>query len=202
MRLAGMPIAAAALAGTVTAGAAKVAPMPGYGVEEIQWHLEVSPGRVELLNGTAQEVIALAKQMNPEFVVPYQTDDPQEATTMIQIQRNRFLCDIFEGMKADRFRIQKGIKHLKGLKGGPTQGPGPSNCGQVSCSHNSAIWICNDAPYTHYFDSWNWIADSAWAIVQTCFVNPDTNGIKIMSDGQVFEDGDWNVIVRGNVCEE
>ncbi|KAK8135301.1 hypothetical protein PG984_003241 [Apiospora sp. TS-2023a] len=207
-----MPLAAAALAGTVIAGAAKVAPIPGYGVEEIQWNIEVAPGRMERLNGTAQEVVALAKQINPDFVVP--KADPQEAaataiqrraaaagtgnSTAVLAKRNHFLCDIFEGGKAIYTYVINDAIYLQGLQGGPTQGPGPSNCGRVSCEHASSVWICNDAPYTHYFDSWRWIANSVWGILHECFVNQ--YGIKSLSDGQVFEDGDWNVIVRFDVC--
>lgn len=76
---------------------------------------------MERLNGTAQEVIALARQINPDFVVP--EADPQEAaaataihqrraaaaagtgnssssTAPVLAKRSRFLCDIFEGPKA------------------------------------------------------------------------------------------------------
>lgn len=46
--------------------------------------------------------------------------------------------------QALRFRIQEGISHLRGVNGKPRNGPGPGNCGRVSCSYNSAIWWCND----------------------------------------------------------
>jgi hypothetical protein len=40
--------------------------------------------------------------------------------------------------------IINGIEYLGKVRGVPTNGPGPGNCGRVSCSSNSAIWWCND----------------------------------------------------------
>lgn len=48
-------------------------------------------------------------------------------------------------------RIKEGIRYLRGVNGKPSNGPGPGNCGRVSCSYNSAIWWCNDVSV---FPSW------------------------------------------------
>lgn len=43
-------------------------------------------------------------------------------------------------------------------------------------------------------DSWNWLANSAQHIVNTCAAGSDR------VSGQNFEEGNWNTIVRGDNC--
>lgn len=43
--------------------------------------------------------------------------------------------------------IVEGISYLRGVPGSPSNGPGPGNCGRVSCSYESAIWWCNDVSH-------------------------------------------------------
>jgi hypothetical protein len=44
--------------------------------------------------------------------------------------------------------IRRGIEYLRYVQGRPRNGPGPGNCGRVSCSYNAAIWWCNDVSHT------------------------------------------------------
>ncbi|KAK4175092.1 hypothetical protein QBC36DRAFT_190692, partial [Triangularia setosa] len=37
-----------------------------------------------------------------------------------------------------------GVDYLRGLSGTAKNGPGPAECGRVSCSDYSAIYWCND----------------------------------------------------------
>lgn len=124
--------------------------MPGYGIEEIQWNLEVHPGKMEHLNGTVEEVITQAKQLNPDFV-PAKGESQQatESEPAALAKRNDIVCNKLP--KGDIWKLRDGVSYLRGLSGGLTEGPGPGNCGRVSCSWKSAIWICNDvsAPNTH-----------------------------------------------------
>ncbi|KAM4060194.1 hypothetical protein HRG_002199 [Hirsutella rhossiliensis] len=46
------------------------APIAGYGIETVQWKVEVSPGRNEILNGTVQEVHAQILDINPDWKPP------------------------------------------------------------------------------------------------------------------------------------
>src|SRR6187549_519178 len=41
-------------------------------------------------------------------------------------------------------RASEGIAYLRGVSGRPSNGPGPGNCGRVSCGYNAGIWWCND----------------------------------------------------------
>ncbi|OAQ60323.1 hypothetical protein VFPPC_10740 [Pochonia chlamydosporia 170] len=162
------------------------APIPGYGVDVIQWNVEVAPGQTEVLNGTVQEVYAHALQINPKFTLA-KSPDARDIH-----QKRNVHCGNWP--LADKGRIQEGIHYLRGVPGAPRNGPGPGNCGRVSCSHNSAIWWCNDNTTPKTLDNWHWIANSAQHIINTC--GPSVGSVS----GQNFEDGNWNTIVRGDSC--
>ncbi|KYK55798.1 hypothetical protein DCS_07762 [Drechmeria coniospora] len=142
------------------------APIPGYGVEVLQWDVVVSPGKVEVLNGTIQEVYAQALQINPDFkIIPVSEMDLHERRDILE-RRPPVECGIWP--LAEKFRIEEGIGYLRGLEGSPSHGPGPGICARVSCSYNAAIWWCNDNTNPITLDKWYWLADSAQHIVNTC----------------------------------
>ncbi|KAJ6436678.1 hypothetical protein O9K51_10797 [Purpureocillium lavendulum] len=161
--------------------------IPGYGVETLQWNVEVAPGRTEVLNGTVQEVYAQVLQINPNFSLSRAPE-----TRGLRHKRSTVNCGNWP--LANKGRIQEGINYLRGVAGAPRNGPGPGNCGRVSCSYNAAIWWCNDNTSPKTLDSWNWIADSAQHIVNTC------GPVASQVSGQNFESGNWNTIVRGDSC--
>ncbi|KAJ6790047.1 hypothetical protein PWT90_05274 [Aphanocladium album] len=169
-----------------------VAPIPGYGVEELQWEVEISPGQVETLNGTVQEVYSQALVLNPDFQLSAAVQTRRELQRRSHIDCNRFSY-------ANRATIEDGISYLRRLKGAPTNGPGPANCARVSCSWDASIWWCNDCDfqnnYSKTIDGWSWIANSAQAIVNVCH---SYGAVEI--SGQNFEEGNWNTIVRGDKC--
>jgi hypothetical protein len=122
-------------------------PAPGYGVETLEWAVEVAPGQTELLNGTVEEVMSQASQINPRFKLKERAPVARSV-----IKRGNKICDNFPD-KAIWWAINDGADYLRNLPGQPTNGPGPGNCGRVSCSYNSAIWWCNDVsglpPHAH-----------------------------------------------------
>ncbi|KAK4195720.1 hypothetical protein QBC40DRAFT_315603 [Triangularia verruculosa] len=50
---------------------------------------------------------------------------------------------------ADSVHINEGVNYLQSVPGWCNNGPGPNNCGQISCSYNSAIMWCNHNPYPY-----------------------------------------------------
>ncbi|KYK55795.1 hypothetical protein DCS_07759 [Drechmeria coniospora] len=163
------------------------APVPGYGVEVLQWDIEVSPGRVEVLNGTVQEVYAQALQINPNFkLMPVsEKRDLYERNTPVE-------CGTYK--LAYKSAIEEGIRYLRGLSGAPSNGPGDSICARVSCSYNSAIWWCSGKPYLRTLGSWDWIANSAQHIVNTCASEAD----KV--SGLNHEGDDWSTFISHDDC--
>ncbi|KYK55794.1 hypothetical protein DCS_07758 [Drechmeria coniospora] len=159
-------------------------PIPGYGVEVLQWDVEVSPGRVEALNGTVQEVYAQALQINPNFkLMPV-----SEKRDLYERDVN---CGI--GKFAHKGPIEEGIKYLRGLSGAPSSSPYGLRCARVSCSYDSAIWWCNGSAGEKTLGGWDWIANSAQRIVDTCASGAD----KV--SGRSYED-EWSTFIQGANC--
>ncbi|KAM3435425.1 hypothetical protein MY4824_004891 [Beauveria thailandica] len=163
------------------------APVSGYGVDVLQWDVEVSPGEVVLFNGTVEEVYSQVLELNPA----YELSMSAQRRSNLE-RRSRVVCGNY-GL-ASKDRIQEGINYLRTLNAAPRNGPGPANCGRVSCSYNSAIWWCNDNTTPKTLDGWDWLANSAQTIVNTC-----ASGASQVS-GQNYEDGNWNTIVCSDSC--
>lgn len=128
-------------------------------------------------------------------------------------------CNNMPGGLASSLRIKQGIQYLGTVSGTPTEGPGPGNCGRVSCSYGGAIYWCNDvstAIFTHQhsdvsnetdcllfyqnldtkiLSSYLNIADGAQLVVDYC-ENTYVGGV----NGQQFYEDGWNVIVRYENC--
>ncbi|UNI18893.1 hypothetical protein JDV02_005131 [Purpureocillium takamizusanense] len=151
------------------------------------WDVEVSCGKFQVLNGTIQEVYAEALRLNPGFSLRH-----KPAPRGLNQKRSDVRCGNWP--LANKGRIQEGINYLRTAPAAPRNGPGPGNCGRVSCSHNSAIWWCNDNTVAKTLDSWNWVADSAQHIVNNCAARASH------VSGQNFEAGNWNTIVRQDWC--
>ncbi|PGH27625.1 hypothetical protein AJ80_00638 [Polytolypa hystricis UAMH7299] len=177
------------------------APIPGYRVEDITWAVEYAPGKNTTLTGTVQQVYAQLLDMNPQYEAQFGTiehnataveDEDEDVTT--RSKREHTICNPFP--RAPCNRINEGISYLTRVNGRPTNGPGPGNCGRVSCSWSSAIWWCNDNRRTHTLSSFRDIANAAKVAVKDCR-NLD-KGCQV--SGQRFLDDNWNVIVRGQKC--
>jgi len=55
-----------------TLGAPQIDPLTGDTVKSVpmSWKIEVSPGRVKILNGTIEEAVAQAVAINPTYTLP------------------------------------------------------------------------------------------------------------------------------------
>ncbi|KYK55796.1 hypothetical protein DCS_07760 [Drechmeria coniospora] len=97
-------------------------PIPGYGIEVLEWNVEVSPGRVEALNGTVQEVFAQALQINPNFQLK-----PVSDAKNLYKRRPPVKCDGVGLESASTRTIEDGVDYLRRLSGTPSHGPGPNS---------------------------------------------------------------------------
>ncbi|KYK55797.1 hypothetical protein DCS_07761 [Drechmeria coniospora] len=164
------------------------APIPGFGVEVLEWNVEVSPGRVEALNGTVQEVFAQALQINHYFQLK-----PIPEAKNLHKRRPPVKCDGVGLESASTRTIEDGVSYLRRLSGTPSHGPGPSVCARVSCSYNAAIWWCNRNHHPITLGSWDWIANSAQHIVNTC-------SHRGMVRGENIEGDNWSTFVGHANC--
>ncbi|KAK3402528.1 hypothetical protein B0T20DRAFT_485141 [Sordaria brevicollis] len=97
--------------------------------------------------------------------------------------------------------LAEDIFDLRRVDGKPANGPGPNNCGRVSCRDGTAIWWCNDNPETKELDSFGTIADAAYVIYRECpLIAPRFDSMEFVVRGQVFLKDGWSVIVRGDEC--
>ncbi|KAH8839851.1 hypothetical protein MCOR27_004063 [Pyricularia oryzae] len=194
-------VLAALFAGAMASPMALDSPIAGYRIETLQWSIQMGPGHFEVLNGTIQEVMAQAREINPNFEIPAVPEaeekrsiSPTPPSSARLNKRAHEICGIFPS--ASKFRIQEGISYLNRLPAGdrPLLPPGPGACGRVSCSYNSAIWWCNDNRSVWGPGGWEFIAQGAQKVIDTCARNAD------WVSGQAFDDRNWNTIVRGDSC--
>ncbi|VBB79469.1 Putative protein of unknown function [Podospora comata] len=118
-------------------------------------------------------------------------------------------CKIKTDM-ANSLAIKWGIHYLRAIPGKAKNGPGPKNCGRVSCSWDSAIYWCNevcchvsllcvmmsDRSNTTQDSSgdkelyWGQIADLAQGILDNCA------GLTKVKGQGTYKDDKWSVVVR------
>lgn len=119
---------------------------------DFTWEVETSPGGPkENLTGTVQDVVSQLSTINPNWKTDFSFSETLTQRSELPKRGLSFpftglLCNIriSEWGTAEFSFIQDGINYLNGVPGTPTNGPGPGNCGRVSCSGDSAIWWCND----------------------------------------------------------
>ncbi|KAK3947875.1 hypothetical protein QBC32DRAFT_365466 [Pseudoneurospora amorphoporcata] len=81
--------------------------------------------------------------------------------------------------------VAENIRYLRGVEGKPVNGPGPNACGRIACSHDTAVFWCNDARRALLR---NEATKSDW-----CFGYLRIRGEIKMNDG-------WSVVVRSEKC--
>ncbi|RYP67835.1 hypothetical protein DL771_007012 [Monosporascus sp. 5C6A] len=127
------------------------APIEGYGITELEWKVPVRPGQDPvILNGTVQQVHDQLLELNPEYDAEIATFSVSETVTFDTSEvpesglerRDHNVCKGYPAAFAPD--IITGINYLRGVPGTATNGPGPGNCGRVSCLNRNAIWWCND----------------------------------------------------------
>ncbi|KAF6813785.1 hypothetical protein CPLU01_14570 [Colletotrichum plurivorum] len=189
----------------VAAAQATESPIEGYGIEPIEWEFDpgtTGTGSSVRLNGTVEEVWLQLLAINPSvgevfksnIIASTELAAAELAGSSLQKRATFAQHNCYNFGICKTGAIRSGINYLRGIGGQPTNGPGPGNCGRVSCSENSGIWWCNDSASSKNLSSFASIADGAQWIVDRCNYGCDYTG------GQAFHETSWNVIVRPNSC--
>lgn len=123
---------------------------------EISWAVQMPAGDTIVLNGTIQDVYSQVTDLDLAYGTELEeaakaatrtngaTDSNESSDSSLE-KRDSTICDVASlGGLANEGRVEEGIAYLRTIPGYPTNGPGPGNCGQVSCSYNAAILWCND----------------------------------------------------------
>lgn len=138
----------AAAVGSATADLA-VDPFAAYGVEELEWEFPTPDSGSVVVKGTIEQALTQLSENHPE-VVPFTSATSNDVASLAKrsdFHNARFNCDWGQYGNVYRIGIEKGIEYLRNLNGRPRNGPGPGNCGRVSCSYGNAIHWCNDASF-------------------------------------------------------
>ncbi|KAE8378282.1 hypothetical protein BDV26DRAFT_292379 [Aspergillus bertholletiae] len=148
--------------------------------------------------GTIEEVrdqlLSINSKWDEDYVEPAKAKRSTDFTKRTDFEHDgRVKCG-GPWPQTDSSRIMRGIMYLQGVKGNSSNGPGPGNCGRVSCDWGSVIWWFNDDDKTKTLESYSSIADGALAIMGDCEYNKP--GYKNWVSGQAFHNTNWNVIVR------
>ncbi|KAM5359997.1 hypothetical protein ACJZ2D_014038 [Fusarium nematophilum] len=165
-------------------------PLEGYDVAPLKWTGKVNKrGKDVTLDGTLEEITAKARQVNPDFGF----SKPEKRAGL-----GRINCGWGGSGDAGSVAIREGVEYLESFgEGYCGLDDGPYKCARISCSYNSAIWLCNDqdtplrvkckdlAPFIH-------------KIRDDCY----TPGFgEPLTRGQIFSDDEkWNVIVGKDSC--
>ncbi|KAK0741605.1 hypothetical protein B0T21DRAFT_283269 [Apiosordaria backusii] len=194
---------------TQTAYAAPQAPMDGYGVIDIHWDLPLDPnnptGETVPVTGTIQEAIAKMEAEHSGWNVSFtrgMSPPPAHpaAASLYQLPKPESYNCFGRWKPCGWADVYWGYTYLRRLPAEPRprNGPGPGNCGRVSCSWNAAIWWCNDNS-EDYTTTWGAIADGAeWLAAQGHCCDDSRPSWRVA--GQGFYPGNWNVIVNADTC--
>ncbi|KAF7671932.1 hypothetical protein GT037_009831 [Alternaria burnsii] len=177
--------------------------IPGYGVEDLSWEITLPDDSNVTLSGTIEQVAEQLDTLSPTWRAGLDNANAETLEKRTYFDPQDVRCGNFPYLR-NPFRITNGIKYLRGLSGRPANGPGPGNCGRVSCANTGAIWWCNDTPERKELASFGSIADGAQVIVDRCTVRGIDVGVppspSVQVAGQAFHPTGWNVIVRKDSC--
>ncbi|KAG6363995.1 hypothetical protein INS49_009098 [Diaporthe citri] len=179
-------------------------PLPGYGVEEMQWSFKPPFAEPIFINGTVQDVersLEDTNTMRPEPCneVVHPMAPGQERSVARDTMSVQF-CGVFP--TANSHHISAQIPAITTISGPAVIGPGPGNCVQVSCAQGSAIWWCNDRNTTIMLPrGMEQVGDAVDAIIDQCC---GTTRCRMFPNfpisGQAFAEEKWNVLVKGEDC--
>jgi hypothetical protein len=165
------------------------------------------------LNGTVQEVMAQLEEKHPgvhlekrEMMslhvrdkVRFHYSSSHNSTSHSQIMPP--LCIPITGwnwQNTGMEYINAGIYYLTNLNG--RLGMPPKSCSRISCSYNSAIYLCNDNDY-HIEPASAYIASYAKDLVDLCTTGSFDKFPKYRyTGGQEFGNDGYNVIVKHDNC--
>lgn len=139
----------------------------GYNIVDVSWELPVKlddpTSEIVTVTGTIEEAIAQMEAAYPGWNETFQAGIPTDPmptgddTSFVSAgtadeQPESINCKVdYDGARTSK--IWDGICYLRRLNTDPPKnGPGPGNCGRVSCSWKSAIYWCNDVS-----SPWLWV---------------------------------------------
>ncbi|KAH9210962.1 hypothetical protein DL95DRAFT_525977 [Leptodontidium sp. 2 PMI_412] len=194
-------VAIALLAGTVVSSPAdnsvlKGTLFEGYSIEPLTYSGTVNGGQVNT-TGTVEQIFKELSAKDPNFG---SQESRSIETGLVTRAKTWQECLPIPGKpdlrEADSEAISNGIGYLRRIGG--TCGVGVRTCARVSCSWDSAIFICNDNP-RHIDIASNQIATYTQDLVNACdhYVSQYRGHA---FGGRIFDNGGWQVVVLREKC--
>ncbi|KAK4202072.1 hypothetical protein QBC40DRAFT_263750 [Triangularia verruculosa] len=103
-----------------------------------------------------------------------------------------YACDSPGAKWAEISNIKKGAEYLYTRSDKARISKGPDHCDRVSCSWNSAIFLCNEDTVAKVLE-WKQLGDATELLLVKC----GDNGVV---KGQVNFNDKWNIVVKNDVC--
>ncbi|KAE9966008.1 hypothetical protein BLS_007273 [Venturia inaequalis] len=222
------------LAGTflvaITQVIAKPSPIPGYEIGPVTWTIpNGTDGTFIKLQGTIQEVDAQLTRDHPhikrDLVFDNSTDPVNAASDVSVVQAaggprgvpsqdwrehawcpEPGCCGYADWKRANAYHILAGIDYLKKFKN-EIGVEGPNRCGRVSCSYDSAIFMCNDHRTYLPVKNGKPLSVGAHKLAANCWwTEPGSYPPYSAILGQLFSDDNdkgelgYNIVVREDPC--
>jgi len=126
--------------------------------QEPTWRIQVEEGKPSVIfHGSIQKVMDQLEIEYPQYAAKaleridgdLQAQELAQSTAAPEVEakaalekRDHNICYNFP--VAEERHINTGIAYLRGIRGDLRIRPGPRVCDRISCSHNAAIYLCND----------------------------------------------------------
>ncbi|RCI16112.1 hypothetical protein L249_3216 [Ophiocordyceps polyrhachis-furcata BCC 54312] len=162
---------------------------PSASAQVSLWTIFDSKGHPHLINGTLEEAYQTMRVIDPNFQPP-----PEPGNRSLYARAYEFGIKCDGAGPAYLGEIKKGIDYLTTIPGSPMIA-GSSSCERVSCSWNSAIWLCNEGQRSLTISNWLEVARSAQGIVDRCMLPGE-----ILVMGHSFEAVGWRTVVGHSSC--
>ncbi|KAK4231899.1 hypothetical protein QBC38DRAFT_450753 [Podospora fimiseda] len=190
---------------TPLADRSEVAGVPeGYGIVDIEWEVETTPGGPNItLTGTAEQVHAQLVKINPNWdeefapIIDKRSAEFDNSLKARALDKRDWIKCGAGHSAARQGAIETGVAYLRTLSGSASRGPGPRNCGRVSCSYDSAIWYCNDNTGHSKSMQWFHIANAAQVLLDACSWE---SWYFWYVRGERWHNDGWFAIVMGDSC--
>ncbi|KAF4958962.1 hypothetical protein FGADI_2041 [Fusarium gaditjirri] len=181
-------------------------PLEGYTFAPMKWTGSIKEGADPVtLSGTAEEIVAQMKKLNPDY------EFPEGNTTETEIDKRsqgHIICKVggFGAMDVRAAHRERNYLRSLGNKGCWV---GPRTCTKIACATGDAIILCNDnghaieprcsnlADYIdHIIGACTWRVNSPPCTVRPCGPSWSVDMVR----GQQFDSDGYNVIVAKDTC--
>ncbi|KAF5686959.1 tol [Fusarium circinatum] len=182
-------------------------PLKGYKVVPMEWTGSSEEGANPVtLTGTAEEVVSQIQKLNPDYVFPDNTTEPE----MEKRSQGHIICKVGRFGAMDVRAAHRERDYLRSLGNNVCHvGAGPRTCTKIACATGDAIILCNDnghaisprcsylADYIdHIIRACSWTVNSPPCTTRPCGPSWSVDMVR----GQQFDSDNYNVIVAKDTC--